>query len=217
MSRLRKAISNKIAAISFICTCLVVLIHVPVPSVQLSPGWFLSKLFSYGICLISVPIFFVISGFFLGRHQNETGWWKREVVKRIKSLLVPYFCFNLLYFLWISGFHNIGFTTLIRATISSPFDYPTLGPLWYVRSLLLYIVISPLFINCTRGGVLVAFTFSAIFLVFNEYIQDNKLLSFFRYTLSIPNIPYFIMGIYLANNSVNQLSKNKSCAMLACS
>ena len=70
MSRLRKAISNKIAAISFICTCLVVLIHVPVPSGQLSPGWFLSKLFSYGICLISVPIFFVISGFFFWKTQE---------------------------------------------------------------------------------------------------------------------------------------------------
>lgn len=161
MPRINKATSDKISAISFICTCLVVLIHVPIPSTQLSSGWYLSKFLSYGICLISVPSFFVISGFLLGLHQNETGWWKRETTKRIKSLIIPYLSFNLLYFLWISDFKDLSFS--------------------------------------------------------NMMIADNKLLSFLRYTLSIHNIVYFVMGIYLANNSVIQFSRQKYCAMLVCS
>lgn len=67
------------------------------------------------------------------------------------------------------------------------------------------------------GGVIVAFSVSAMFLILNEYVPDNNLFSFFKYTLSIPNIPYFIIGIYLANNSVNQFSQQKCYAMLACS
>lgn len=152
MPRIGKATSDKISAISFICTCLVVLIHVPIPSTQLSSGWYLSKFLSYGICLISVPSFFVISGFFLGLHQNETGWWKREVVKRIKSLLLPYLSFNLLYFLWISDFEHLSFSTMIKATIGSPFGFPTLGPTWYIRSLFLFVLISPLLRRMASSG-----------------------------------------------------------------
>lgn len=152
MLRIGKATSDKISAISFICTCLVVLIHVPIPSTQLSSGWYLSKFLSYGICLISVPSFFVISGFLLGLHQNEIGWWKRETTKRIKSLIIPYLSFNLLYFLWISDFKDLSFSTMIKATIGSPFDFPTLGPTWYIRSLFLFVLFSPLLRRMTSSG-----------------------------------------------------------------
>lgn len=48
-------------------------------------------------------------------------------------------------------------------------------------------------------------------------IADNKLISFLRYTLSIHNIVYFVMGIYLSNHSLYILSSRNSFALLLCS
>lgn len=64
-------LSSRISVLCFVCACMVVLIHVPVPSTVGSAGWYLSSIFSYGACLISVPFFLIVSGFFLGRHLGE--------------------------------------------------------------------------------------------------------------------------------------------------
>lgn len=51
-------LSSRISVLSFVCACMVVLIHVPVPSTVGSVGCFLNRMFSYGI-------FFDFSFFFL--------------------------------------------------------------------------------------------------------------------------------------------------------
>lgn len=122
-------LSSRISVLSFVCACMVVLIHVPVPSTVGSVGWYLSSIFSYGICLISVPFFLIVSGFFLGRHLDENGWYKNALRKRVKSLLIPYIIFNALYWgvthlntdQW--SIHNV-----VMGVVGSPFGNPSLGP-----------------------------------------------------------------------------------------
>lgn len=84
-------LSNKIKNMGIVCAMLVVCIHVDWPTeVKWSWTWIIDCFFERGISQIAVPFFFVVSGFFLSGHFDEPHWWKREVVKRIKSLLIPY-------------------------------------------------------------------------------------------------------------------------------
>lgn len=73
MKKMDKKTSYKISYLGLICACLVVMIHVPIPTEKYTSAWFMSEILSYGVCLIAVPFFFIVSGFFLGKHIGEKG------------------------------------------------------------------------------------------------------------------------------------------------
>ena len=85
-------LSNKIANMGFVCACLVVLIHSP----MFGNVGFVTYLLKNFLVRIAVPAFFMISGFLLARHCGEEGWYCREVCKRVKTLLVPLWCWCLI-------------------------------------------------------------------------------------------------------------------------
>lgn len=216
MVQIDKKTSYKISYLGWICACLVVMIHVPIPAERFSSGWFLSEILSYGVCLIAVPFFFIVSGFFLGRHIGEKGWWLKEVKKRITSLLIPFFIFNFLY--WLIFDHNIEGLSLIgllKIIIGTPFGYPTLGPLWYVRSLFLYVVLSIILSRLSCGGAIIGlWIISLVFLLFEPSLGDNKVYLFLKYTVSLQNMFYFVLGIYLSNHGIPQISKKQTWGVL---
>ena len=163
-------LSSRISVLCFVCACMVVLIHVPIPSTVGSVGWYLSSIFSYGVCLISVPFFLIVSGFFLGRHLGENGWYKNALRKRVKSLLIPYIIFNALY--WVVTHVNLdqwNIHNIVVGVFGNPFGFPSLGPSWYIRSLLVFVIFTPLLPQGRKklimgGGI--AFIISAVFLIF---------------------------------------------------
>ena len=143
MQSISPELSSRISLLSFVCACMVVLIHVPLPSIVGSAGWYLSSIFSYGICLISVPFFLIVSGFFLGRHLGENGWYKNAIKKRVRSLLIPYIIFNTLY--WGVTHLNLDLWSvknIVIGVVGNPFGYPSLGPSWYIRSLLIFVAMA---------------------------------------------------------------------------
>lgn len=93
-------ISNKMANASFVAASLVVFIHI---SIHLENGnltWWFYQVVESGIARISVPFFFLASGYWLAGKFNEHGWWINECKKRIKSLILPYFIWSCLYGLY---------------------------------------------------------------------------------------------------------------------
>jgi fucose 4-O-acetylase-like acetyltransferase len=193
---------------------MVVMIHVPIPSMVGSYAWFLSEILSYGICLISVPFFFVISGYFLGRsvpHGQTMNWWKRAMKKRIISLFVPYLIFNVLFWL----FHHewtgmVSISEFIFSILGNPFKYPVLGPMWYVRTLLLYVVISPLILKYINnsGGVIGAYLIGVVYyLLIGNDVGEKIPFSFFKYSFSLPNLFYFVFGVYASKHKVISLTR----------
>ena len=168
----KKHISLAIDRLKFPLICGVVFIHnqlkggeisisgksVPIPDAL----WYeaVINLFSYVIPCIAVPIFFIISGylFFKEGTFNEK-LYRTKMKKRFRSLLVPYILWNtfaLLIFLFVripalhSLFPNVSLEQITLSKVLSgywacegngfPFDFP----LWYVRELILMVIISPL-------------------------------------------------------------------------
>ena len=155
-------LGRKIANMSLLCAILVVCKHVYNP--EDPPFWFV-RWIAHGVARLGVPFFFVASGFFLVNHTDRPGWYGQALLKRARTLAVPYFALNLFWF-FANGFiywaglrfshslvhpeHEITWANFLRGMNPFAFihlGFPALAVLWYVQVLMLLVVISPLFVR----------------------------------------------------------------------
>lgn len=149
-------VSNKLVNMSFVCALLVVTIHCDYNL--------------FGFNQIAVPFFFAASGYLLGRHVDELGWWKRETIKRVHSLLYPFLIWSLLYqvaFMPLSIYADFSYADFSagRAFGSSipllnggllsvlglvPDSFPATVHLWYLRALFIFVLLSALIVNLLK-------------------------------------------------------------------
>lgn len=143
--------SKTISMLRFPLIVGVVCIHARAVNPDLWGGIF-QNLLGVEIGSISVPLFLIISGylFFLElpdilKREDYLKKWK----SRCRSLLVPYLLWNFIAYIVYavqSGFslsdffHAFWVIDIPGRTGSSPID----GPLWYVRNLMLMVLITPL-------------------------------------------------------------------------
>ena len=98
-----------------VCAMLVVTIHTPCePFIQ-------KRLLA--INAVAVPLFFLISGYLFAGGTSEPGWYAKKVSSRVKSLLVPYVVWNVMY--WLPVY--------IAAIIANAANVP-FGELSYIES-----------------------------------------------------------------------------------
>ena len=106
-----------------------------------------------GILQFGVPWFFFASGFwmgfkFLGCDGNTVGVWKRECARRVRTLIVPYFLWNLIWFPILFAANWLGWKycgaerlvdgstdSIMRCLGLSVWQWPALVPTWFLRSL----------------------------------------------------------------------------------
>lgn len=155
---------------------LVVMLHYSKTIIEQADGTlhFLCIFFQEGICRLAVPCFFFISGFlFFSKLEGKWDWsiWKDKLAKRAKTLLLPYLLWNIIAFFafWIYERTNGNVSSLTQAITENggvrmfwsvtggiPIGsqaYPVNGPLWFIRDLVFYIIVTPLvfmFIKWTR-------------------------------------------------------------------
>lgn len=168
--------SKVIDALRFPMAVAVVLLHHAYTLMNESASATISALcvlFHDILCRLPVPFFFLVAGylFFSNLEQWDWGVWKTKIRRRVWSLLVPYILWNIIAF-----FAYWGYARLFGepATFASQFekygglrmffginggiplghrDFPINGPMWFVRDLMYYILITPavfLFISRTR-------------------------------------------------------------------
>ena len=230
-----KETSWKIKNMGFICALLVVSIHIDWHEDESQLLWWGRQLIKGGIAGIAVPFFFVVSGYFLAAHFDEDGWWKREVGKRIKSLVVPFYLWTIIYIL-----ATIPLSVIADQIAHRPFgtsillgnswlrrfgldlcDYPTLVPLWYVRCLFLFVLTGASF----KWGVTKAkwWWLSAVFIVFailsgvfDATAENERPLAvlFLSRGYSLSGVFYFSVGVFLQRFGFRRLSDKMAYAFL---
>lgn len=204
-------LSSTITFLKFPLAVLVVILHAdlitkPIERVGLSNlefteplytniSWFLSRYIAYA----AVPSFFIISGFLLlyNVKDYDKTVYLSKLSKRVKSLLVPYTIWCLIYLLiyWVIGQENILFLeapNLFNGELSpiqllvNIFIKPLDGPLWFIRNLFIMVVLSPVFYAVIRRTYyLVPFLFLVLTQVVHSPIVESVLWFTFGMSFAI--------------------------------
>ena len=202
------SVSGKFANIGLVCACLVVLIHSPRGAMIGSAQWWWSALVQDGICQMAVPFFFLASGFFLAGHMDEDGWWKRESVKRIRTLLVPFLVWNALHLTCgfairlCSGTPPVTVRSWVRflGTVFGGCLLPSVpvGALWFIRSLMVLVLVAPILKRLASPlGLCVLFV---LYGVLNPYPYEgrNWMHEFFSLGyVSFCGMAWFTLGLWM--------------------
>ena len=131
----------------FLAVCLVVTIHLPY-----GEGSVLEGVLKRGVARAAVPWFFFASGFWLVGRTAETTGLKAMWLPRVRTLLVPFFVANVLWFVWAWAFNRVGVAyfsatpvfgwtlpCVVRGFGLDPTVWSALVPTWYLRTLFLFV------------------------------------------------------------------------------
>ncbi len=232
MLELDRETSLKIAAFGFVCSFLVAAIHVPqpIPADPEMPAWWLYRLTAGTFGRLAVPFYFVVAGFFLARHFGEDSWWRREAAKRLRSLLVPFVIWLLLWNAMEGGLaaaSNIrdgapaieGFPSgwgLLSCFGVNPFGYPSDVPLWFVRSLLLYVAASEILLPALRRfGVALPAMVLAVSAAARLPACESGIWLFLTRFVSVHGLFYFLVGAALAMGVATSLQCSRAVTALS--
>lgn len=213
--------NHKIANISLLGAVLVISIHCGFAECEGGVGWLLERFVSGGYARIAVPFFFVFSGYFLAKHVDEQGWWKRESIKRFNSLVVPFVLWALLYQILLAplvlladfqagrpiGANFALFNGEIMRVLGLLLDEkPYTYHLWYLRALFAYAIISPIVVTALRRFPKI--WLSGLFLgTIALYFTPPTELRCLKESITLCGLFYFSLGIYLRMNPIRRTSR----------
>ena len=204
--------SRRMAVMSFVCACMIVMIHcTPHPDCGTWQWWVANLLGANGLCRIAVPWFFVASGFFLAGRAGEPSWYSNAVRKRVRTLLVPFAIWAIigLLFHWLMwyGIQKTGYVCgvqnpmangMLPGVISALGFNPSkinIGPIWYLRMLFVLALVSPLICSATsRFRSAVPFVLLIGYGVYDAFVHFSD---FWEYVISLRGIAYFSVGVAL--------------------
>ena len=204
MNNLDKRISHTISASRFPLALFVIFIH----SIGNSNAhWYAVRHFlSIDILSFVVPTFFIFSGYLFSWDitGKEKNWYKSKLLKRVKTLFIPYCLWNIVallldYIKYLKGseswidFSNYDVYQIIQITF---INYKPLNlPLWYIRDLMILIIISPIIIRLIKKSSVFTLVIIGIwyFLNLGPFIISPKSMLFFS------------IGIFLGIEHLNLL------------
>ena len=164
--------SIRISNIIFVCTMLIVVLHCRIVPKRISDSYsFYPYLYDFlgALADAAVPTFFAISVFLFYRNYHQS-IYKRKMKNRVKSLLIPYFIFSFfslivfhLSMTLAKGHYEITIGQLVCEFFLASND----PPIWYVRTLFLFVLISPIayaFINRCHWMIIIVLILLTILL-----------------------------------------------------
>ena len=193
--------SRRFAVMSFVCAVLIVVLHTFAGRLDCPIERIAGNMIQDGICRIAIPWFFLAAGFFLAGHMTENGWWQREVLKRVRSLLVPFWIWSLVIFavyLFFAvaiklahyeyhgpqAFDWLSFDGLMMLLGVHP--WKTMPTMWFLRTLFVFVLLSP---------VIYAIRNYAVYIFFVTYVVMSYLDIEIPSVFELRGVFYFSLGI----------------------
>lgn len=203
----------RLANMSLLCAALVVFIHISGPKEFGSAAWCFHYIFRSIFATIAVPYFFCASGYFVARHIDEEGWFSRELKKRITSLLVPYLIWCVAWAIYQFCLGIVGDVLMhrqieldwgvifsLRAWGLDLTETPALFPIWFIRALMCFVLLSPLFVALLKRirwvWVLLIVAVNGAYNIWSSSLP-SPWSGFFYYGLSLSGLLYFTIGLSL--------------------
>ena len=152
-------LSNKLTVLYTVLIVMVVYIHSSyIEANQYDIARFLQNLTGGGICRIANCLFFCISGYLFARNIHSINDIWPKLLKRTRTLLLPYLLWNIIFVLWyvvienlpgISAFSNTHIIEVcanqsVGETLYSLFIAPAAFQLWFLRDLMVMLLFTPL-------------------------------------------------------------------------
>lgn len=204
-----EALSSRFATMSFLCALCIVYLHTGTASKEEVWGMAANRMLG-AVCRMAIPWFFLSAGYFLAGHMTEVGWWRQEITKRVRTLLVPFFIWStIICMTWVVcavgirawGYSYSGpdaFQWLTHKgllTVVGLDVFHTVPMMWFLRTLFVLVVLSPILRKV--GWVFVVLY--PIYKAFYTYLgADFHLL--LDGLLSIRGFAYFSIGLWLRYN-----------------
>lgn len=179
---------------------------------------FLRNLISEVVGRLSVPLFFLIAGFlfFQATGFNRQFYFKK-LKSRFHSLLVPYLFWNAFgIFVYFMLQQVLGFTALAYGPVPSiaQWDvldyldsfwglrspsYPLIYPLWFIRDLMITMLLSPLlFLLIKYLGLVALFLFGLLWMFgFSTHLTGVNIIALF----------FFMLGGYFRISEKNMITE----------
>lgn len=200
-------LSQKLKAISFFAIIMVVLLHCynldikqagVVLKFEKGYNWYIQTFISSGLTRIAVPLFFLISGFLFFFSFNGNFDFLIKIKKRFKTLVIPYFFwvfFGAIFYFILQTFpqsqhfftkkliREFDFLDWLNIIFVNPIPYQ----LWFLRDLIILMILSPLIYFLVKRTGLFFLFFLSIFWFLN---QDN-------YFFTSESILFFSTGIFI--------------------
>ena len=210
MDELKPDLSSKIANVSLLCALLVVWLHLwgPVNTHSIAGRLYALTHFRH----TAVPFFFVFSGYFLAGHVAERQWWRNALSKRWRSLLVPYFVWSLIICVFTAAWAREAspFLMVLASVGLDPFRHPLAMPLWYLRTLMVYVVVSPVLVWALRRKPVALLTGAfAAFVGLSDWYQPGSWRYTIAYFLGFGNLFFFVLGIAFRLKLVSLLKSRR--------
>lgn len=219
-------LSNRFRNMAFVCACLVVGIHLGDTTEVGSMFWWALRLLKSGLCSIAVPYFFFTSGYFLGGKLDTERWYLDALKSRMRTLLLPYMLWNLLYLLFEAGLvvsANFAHGRALLEGVASlnpisifgldPSFAPYLFTYWYIKALLVLVILSPILIcliRRTKGIVLIGLWVLYAFAAPGDGVEGGA----FKWTFSLLGIFYFSAGLFARIANVKLMGSSYSVDIL---
>ena len=225
--------SQRISILKLLMAFMVVFIHSYKTDINFAgevvafdaPVWFEIVRFTISEVLSrsAVPVFFFLSAYFLYRKPFS---WKKNIAKKAKSILVPYFILNtfwiVVYFICqhipaVSSFFSNpdtivadwGITGWLSAFFGSAKINPMLAPLWFLRDLFIFNLLA-----CVFGWIadkLGHFSL-AIYVLLWLFLESTGI-----FFMNIQGLCFWGIGCYFAKQriSLSSLDKYKKWIIIA--
>lgn len=185
------------ARLSFIGACLIVALHIDQASGFMAP-----------IYRAAVPLFFMMSGYWLVGHIEKKGWWKDALKKRVKTLLIPYF-------FWITATLGVLMAlkfvgSLVGLPVTDVYSWRYIvdsygwnlckgvpANMWYVRCLYIFVILSAGVVALVRKSWVAGIVLAVVSMLLPRFVHLPWEGNFWYFGFNAVGFGWFVIGMIL--------------------